>query len=159
MEPAGAESEEAGSLELAAPMEPAPDPDRTLLAGLGLLVVEDDADSREALVRVLEQYGARAKSAATAAEAIQAMDVTVPDVLVSDIGMAGEDGYDLIRKVRRLPAERGGRLPALAVTAFGEEGDRLKATTAGFQAHVTKPVAPGELVTEIARLAGRTRGT
>jgi hypothetical protein len=72
--------------------------------------------------------------------------------------MAGQDGYDLIRKVRRLPAERGRRLPALAVTAYGAEGDRLKAIAAGFQAHVVKPVAPADLVTEIARLAGRTSG-
>jgi CheY-like chemotaxis protein len=155
MQPTGAEAEEAASLDLAAPAEPAPDPEQTLLAGLSVLVVEDDADSRESLVRVLEQYGARVRGAATAREAVQALEVAVPDVLVSDIGMAGEDGYDLIRKVRTLPAERGGRLPALAVTAYGEEGDRLKAISAGFQAHVAKPVAPAELVIEVARLAGR----
>jgi CheY-like chemotaxis protein len=156
MQPAGAEAEETGSLDLAVPAEPAPDPERTLLAGLSLLVVEDDADSRESLVRVLEQYGASVRGAATAGEAMQALEAAVPGVLVSDIAMAIEDGYDLIRKVRSLPAERGGRLPALALTAFGGESDRLKAIAAGFQAHVTKPVAPAELVTEIARLAGRT---
>ena len=121
-----------------------------------MLVVEDDADSRESLVRILEQYGARARGAATAREAITALEAAIPDVLVSDIGMAGEDGYDLIREVRRLPAKRGGQLPALAVTAYGGEGDRLKAVAAGFQAHVVKPVAPAELVTEVGRLAGRT---
>jgi two-component system CheB/CheR fusion protein len=155
MQPTAAEAEDVGSFDLAAPAEPAPEPERSLLDGLSVLVVEDDADSRESLVRVLQQYGALVKGAATAREAIGALEVAVPDVLVSDIGMAGEDGYDLIRYVRRLPVERGGRLPALAVTAYGEEGDRLKAIAAGFQAHVAKPVAPRELVIEVARLAGR----
>ena len=149
---------EATSLDLAGPSEPTPDPEPTLLAGLGVLVVEDDADSRESLVRVVEQYGAHVRGVATASEAIQALEAAIPDVLVSDIGMAGEDGYDLIRRVRLLPAERGGRLPALAVTAYGGESDRIKAIAAGFEAHVAKPVAPAELVTEIARLAGRSAG-
>jgi CheY-like chemotaxis protein len=70
--------------------------------------------------------------------------------------MAGEDGYDLIRNVRKLAADRGGTLPALAVTAFGEEGDRRKALAAGFQAHVAKPVSPASLVLHVARLAGRS---
>jgi len=154
---AGAEeAEEGASLDLATPEEPAPDPERNLLAGLSVLVVEDDADSRESLVRVLQQYGARGTGAATAREALRALEAAVPDVMVSDIGMAGEDGYDLIRQVRMLPAHRGRALPALAVTAYGEEGDRLKAIAAGFQAHVAKPVAPRELVIEVARLAGRT---
>ena len=159
MQPTGAEAEEATDLDSAAPVEPAFDPERTLFAGLSLLVVENDDGSREALLRVLEQYGARVRGAATAREAAQALEVEVPDVLVSDIGMVGEDGYDLFREVRRLPAERGGRLLALAVTAHGGEGDRLKATAAGFQAHMTKLVVPAELVTEIARLAGRTNGS
>jgi len=153
MQPTEAVAEDVGSLDLAAPAEPAPEPERTLLDGVSVLVVEDDADSRESLVRVLEQYGARATGAATAREAIRALEVAVPDVLVSDIGMAGEDGYDLIRHVRKLPAERGGRLPGLAVTAYGEEGDRLKAISAGFQAHVAKPVEPAELVVAVAKLS------
>jgi CheY-like chemotaxis protein len=155
MQPTGAEAEEAASRDVATPEKPAPDPERSVLAGLSVLVVEDDADSLESLVRVLEQYGARGTGASTARAAMQALEVAVPDVLVSDIGMAGEDGYDLIRQVRRLPAHRGRELPALAVTAYGEEGDRLKAIAAGFQAHVAKPVAPRELVIEVARLAGR----
>ena len=158
MQPSGAEKDEPGTLDLAAPSEPAPEPARAILDGVSVLVVEDDADSRESLVRVLEQYGARVREAATAREAIDSLEVAVPDVLVSDIGMAGEDGYDLIRNVRKLPAERGRRLPALAVTAFGEEGDRRKALAAGFQAHVAKPVAPAALVLQVARLAGRTGG-
>jgi two-component system CheB/CheR fusion protein len=149
------DAEERADRGLAGPVEPAPDPARTLLAGLSVLVVEDDADSRESLVRILEQYGARVTGAASAREAIEALEAAVPDVLVSDIAMAGEDGYDLIREVRRLPAAEGGSLPALAVTAYGGESDRLLALSAGFQSHVAKPVAPAELVTEIARLASR----
>jgi len=158
MQPTGAESGEAGGPDLAAPAEPVPEPGPTLLDGLSVLVVEDDADSRESLVGILEQHGARVSAAATARDALQALADAVPDVLVSDIGMAGEDGYDLIRHVRKLPAARGGRLPALALTAYAEEADRLRAIAAGFQAHVAKPVAPAELVIEIARLAGRTSG-
>jgi two-component system, chemotaxis family, CheB/CheR fusion protein len=156
MQPSGAGPEADGSLDLAAPSLPASDPEPSLLAGLRVLVVEDDADSRESLVTILEQYGASARGAATAREAITALEAAVPDVLVSDIGMAGEDGYDLIREVRRLPALLGGQIPAIAVTAYGGEGDRLKAGAAGFQAHVVKPVAPAELVVAIGRLAGRT---
>jgi CheY-like chemotaxis protein len=156
MQPSGAGPEEDGRLDLAAPSLPASDPEPSLLAGLHVLIVEDDADSRESLGRILEQYGAHVRGAATAREAIAALDAALPDVLVSDIGMPGEDGYDLIRKVRRLPPKQGGQLPALAVTAYGGEGDRLKAVAAGFQAHVVKPVAPAELVTAIGRLAGRT---
>ena len=157
MQPSDVESEENGSLDLAAPSQPASDPEPSLLAGLQVLVVEDDDDSRESLVRILEQYGASARGVATAREAITALDAALPDVLVSDIGMAGADGYDLIREVRTLPARQGGQLPALAVTAYGGESDRRKAVAAGFQAHVVKPVAPAELVTEIGRLAGRIR--
>jgi two-component system CheB/CheR fusion protein len=156
MQPTGAAEEEPGTRDVAVPTEPAPEPAAALLNGVSVLVVEDDADSRESLVRVLEQYGARVSGAASAREAIDSLAAAVPDVLVSDIGMAGEDGYDLIRNVRKLPAERSRRLPALAVTAFGEEGDRRKALAAGFQAHVAKPVAPAALVLQVARLAGRT---
>jgi two-component system CheB/CheR fusion protein len=154
-QPAGAEAGEPGSIDLTAPAERALDPERTALDGLSVVVVEDDADSRESLVKILEQYGASVRGAASAGEALRALEVAVPHVLVSDIAMPGQDGYELIRSVRSLPLERGGGLPALALTAFGGEGDRRIATAAGFQAHVTKPVAPADLVAEIARLAGR----
>ena len=156
MQPSGSEAQDDATRDLAAPAQPASDPEPSLLSGLHVLVVEDDDDSRESLVRIVQQYGASARGAASAREAITALEAALPDVLVSDIGMAGEDGYDLIREVRRLPARHGGTLPALAVTAYGGEGDRLKAAAAGFQAHVVKPVAPAELVTAIGRLAGRT---
>jgi CheY-like chemotaxis protein len=155
MQPSGAATEPGGP-DLAVPAETAPEPAGALLDGVSVLVVEDDVDSRESLVKVLEQYGARVTGAATAREAMDSLKAAVPDVLVSDIGMAGEDGYDLIRNVRKMPADRARTLPALAVTAFGEEGDRLKALAAGFQAHMAKPVAPASLVLHVARLAGRT---
>jgi two-component system CheB/CheR fusion protein len=156
IQPGGAEPEEDGSLDLAAPSPPAPAPEPTLLAALHVLVVEDDEDSRQSLVRILEQYGASVTGVANVREALAAIDAAVPEILVSDIGMAGEDCYDLIREVRKRSARDGGQIPALAVTAYGGEGDRLKAVAAGFHAHVVKPVAPAELVTTVGRLAGRT---
>ena len=120
-----------------------------------MLVVDDDADVREALVGVLERSGAQVRAAAAVGEAMSAVRDAVPDVLVSDLGMPGEDGYDLIRQVRMLPADAGGGLPALAVSAYARDGDRRKALAAGFRAHLAKPVAPAELVDEVARAAGR----
>jgi CheY-like chemotaxis protein len=81
--------------------------------------------------------------------------VALPDVLVSDIGMPGEDGYDLIRRVRALPAAEGGRLPALAVSAYATDAHRKKVLMSGFERHLEKPVAAAELIHEVARLAGR----
>jgi CheY-like chemotaxis protein len=80
----------------------------------------------------------------------------VPDVLVSDIGMQGEDGYELVRRLRLLPAESGGAVPALAVSAYARDEDRRKAVAAGFQVHLSKPVLPADLVTHVARLARPT---
>jgi len=149
------EVEEPASTEPSAAAEPEPEPDRTMLDGLSVLVVEDEADSREAIAAVLERYGARVMAAASAAQAIEALEAATPDVLVSDIGMPEVDGYDLIRTVRRLAQERGGGLPALALTAYVAEGERHKAVEAGFQDHLLKPVAPARLVTAVAQLAGR----
>jgi CheY-like chemotaxis protein len=128
--------------------------DRTALAGVRLLVVEDDADSRDMLVMVLEQAGATVSAVASAEEALVALERAVPDVLVSDIGLPGEDGHELIRKVRALEAKRGGRIPALALTAYAGPEARGKALTAGFDLQVSKPVVPAELVAQAALLAG-----
>ena len=84
-----------------------------------------------------------------------ALALEIPDVLISDIGMPGEDGYELIRRVRLLPADGGGRLPSLAVSAYATEAHRKRVLQSGFQTHLEKPVAPAELVTEVARLSGR----
>jgi two-component system CheB/CheR fusion protein len=131
---------------------------RALLDGLSVLVVDDEADVREALAGLLERHGARVRAAPAVVDALEAILEEVPDVLVSDIGMPGEDGYELMRKLRLLPAERGGRVPALAVSAYAREDDRRKSVSAGFQVHLSKPVPPAELIAQVARLAGRTGG-
>ncbi|HLX07665.1 MAG TPA: chemotaxis protein CheB [Thermoanaerobaculia bacterium] len=125
------------------------------LGGLRVLVVEDDDDSREALAALLEQHGIRVVATASGAEAVASLDEVLPDLLVSDIGMPGMDGYDLIREVRRRSENRGGRLPALALTAYADPEDARRAFAAGFQMHLAKPVTPADLLRGMARLVGR----
>jgi CheY-like chemotaxis protein len=129
--------------------------DRTMLEGVLLLVVEDEADSREMLATAFEQCGAQVSAVASAGEAMEVLKRATPDVLVCDVGLPGEDGLALIRQVRALEAERGGRIPALALTAYGGPEDRQKALVAGFDTHVPKPAAPAELVAKVTVLAGR----
>jgi signal transduction histidine kinase len=126
------------------------------LDGLRVLVVDDEQDTCELVRVMLEKCGARVITARSAAEGLAALERERPDVLVSDLGMPGEDGYALIRKVRALPAGRGGQTPAAALTAYSRAEDRLRVLRSGFQIHVPKPVEPVELVTVIATLAGRT---
>jgi PAS domain S-box-containing protein len=125
------------------------------LAGLRVLIVEDDADSRELLITVLKQCEAEVMAVSRASDALDALDSWRPDVLVSDIEMPDEDGYTLIRKVRARRPERGGQIPAAALTAYARSEDRMRALLAGFQIHLPKPVEPAELVTVVASLAGR----
>lgn len=132
-----------------------PDPEGGRLDGLSVLVVDDDADVRDALAGVLERSGAKVRAAAGTGEAMIAVREAVPDVLVSDLGMPGDDGYELMRQVRLLPPGAGGTLPALAVSAYARESDLRKALAAGFRVHLAKPVAAAELVDEVARAAGR----
>lgn len=122
------------------------------LLGAKILVVDDDDDARELLRSILAQHGASVRTAACASEAIQQIDSRPPDVLVSDIGMPDEDGYQLIRRIRSRPPEEGGKVPALALTAFARTDDRRRAIGAGFQMHLAKPVEPSELVTVVASL-------
>jgi CheY-like chemotaxis protein len=117
--------------------------------------VDDDADTRQLLKRVLESHGAAVKTAASAAEALEMIAASPPDALVADIGMPDEDGYSLMRKIRRLPSSRGGTVPALALTAYARPEDRARALTAGFQQFVAKPIKPDELAAVVAELAGR----
>ncbi|HVF28750.1 MAG TPA: ATP-binding protein [Pyrinomonadaceae bacterium] len=124
------------------------------LEGLKVLVVDDDADTRELLKAVLGSRGVEVSAAGSAWEALELFERLRPAVLVSDIGMPGEDGYDLIRKVRALPAERGGRTPAVALTAYAGAEDRTRAFLAGYQVHIPKPVEPTELLGVVAGLAG-----
>jgi PAS domain S-box-containing protein len=123
------------------------------LEGLQVLVVDDEADSRELLRAVLEQCGSKVTTADSAAEALAFFEADIPDLLISDIGMPGEDGYTLIRKVRSLPKEKGGRIPAIALTAYARVEDRIRALNAGFQVHIPKPVEPVELAAVVASLA------
>jgi signal transduction histidine kinase/DNA-binding response OmpR family regulator len=125
------------------------------LKGVRVLVVEDEVDGRELLEETLRLAGAEVSSVETAGKALEALRQSVPDVLLSDIGLPEEDGFALISKVRQLPAERGGMVPALAVSAYVREEDRMRALAAGFQGHVSKPFDPSELLAAIAGLAGR----
>lgn len=129
--------------------------DAPSLEGLHVLVVEDTEDVQAVLTLLLEARGARVTCAGSARDALEAIERERPDVLVSDIGMPVEDGYDLIRSVRALRREYGGRTPAIALTAYASLADQTRALTAGFQAHVTKPVAAADLVAVVARVAGR----
>jgi CheY-like chemotaxis protein len=125
------------------------------LDGVRILVVDDEYDTREVLSAMLNRYGAEVRTAASAAEAIQKLVDWRPDVLVSDIGMPMEDGYELIGKIRGLPPERGGETPAIALTAYAGNQDRQRALSAGFQRHLAKPVEPTELAREVARTTGK----
>lgn len=124
------------------------------LEGCKVLVVDDEADVREVLVTILEQSGARATSATSAAEALAAITRARPDVLLSDLGMPGEDGYSLIRKLRALPTVAGGGIPAIAVSGFAGLEYQRRALAAGFQLYLTKPVNVGQLVASITSLRG-----
>jgi PAS domain S-box-containing protein len=125
------------------------------LEGVKVLVVDDEADTRELLRIGIGQYGADVVTASSAQEALEAIEGRRPDLLVSDIGMPGEDGYELISKVRALPSGRGGEIPAIALTAYARTEDRLRALRAGYQMHVSKPVELVELVVVIAHLVRR----
>jgi CheY-like chemotaxis protein/anti-sigma regulatory factor (Ser/Thr protein kinase) len=127
------------------------------LEGLCVLVVDDHPDAVNILRVLLEQSRARVLTATSTAEAITIMEEAKPDVIVSDIAMPGEDGYAFMRRVRALPKERGGRTPAVALTACGGEDDREQVLLSGFERYLVKPAEPSELVLTIASLAGRGR--
>ncbi|HEX8561068.1 MAG TPA: response regulator [Pyrinomonadaceae bacterium] len=128
------------------------------LEGLRVLVVDDETDTRELVAFALTASGAEVRTAARAAEALDALGAWAPDVLVSDIGMPDLDGYDFIREVRRREVDSGGLLPAVALTAYAGVEDRRRAAAAGFQTHLAKPLDPGELVSVVAALVGRGPG-
>ncbi len=120
-----------------------------------VLVVDDNIDTLELFAVILSQYGVEAITAASVAQAIDVLAQFVPDILISDIAMPGEDGYSLIRQVRALEAFQEGVLPAIALTAYAGEAERVQALEAGFQMHVSKPVDPFELAAVVASLAAR----
>ena len=130
-------------------------PDR--LDDLKILVVDDERDTLEMLKIGLSHCGALVSTASSASEALEAMSSSLPDVIISDIGMPELDGYEFIKRVRALPADGGGRVPAVALTAYARTEDRLQALRSGYQMHVPKPVELAELVAVIASLAQRSR--
>jgi CheY-like chemotaxis protein len=125
------------------------------LEGLRVLLVDDETDGREMVTVMLETIGVQVKAAASANEALQTFAEWRPDILVSDIGMPAEDGYSLIRKVRALPPEQGGNVPAAALTGYATKEDYLEALSAGYHSHIKKPVELEELITVVASLTGR----
>ena len=116
-----------------------------------MLVVDDEPDARRIVARFLIECGAKTAVASSAADAHRVLDSFAADVIVSDIGMPEQDGYDLIRARRR----GGDKTPAVALTAFARAEDRIRSIEAGFQRHLPKPVEPAELIAVVASLAGR----
>jgi CheY-like chemotaxis protein len=128
------------------------------LSGMTVLVVDDQLDARELLATVLRASGAAVITASNAEEALKVLSVDQIDVLISDVGMPDVDGYELMRRVRAEPGTPASGLPAIALTAYARELDRKRALEVGFQAHVSKPVEPGELVRVVASLVSRPNG-
>ncbi|WP_437938873.1 PAS domain-containing protein [Sorangium sp. So ce341] len=129
------------------------------LSGISVLFVDDALDTRDMVRTFVEERKARVRLAGSAEEALRLLELERPDVLVSDIGMRGMDGYELIRRVRALPQERGGDVPAVALTAYAGNEDRRRALLAGFQRHLAKPIQPTELLMAIGALAARGERT
>ena len=111
-----------------------------------MLVVDDESDARILIERMLTRCNAKVTTAASAAEALDAVKQHHPDMVLSDVGMPGEDGYEFLSKLRRLSDAEGGDTPAVALTAFARSEDRRRALMAGFQMHLPKPVEPAELL-------------
>jgi signal transduction histidine kinase/CheY-like chemotaxis protein len=129
------------------------------LEGVVVLIVDDETDGRELLVAMLEDYGALVRAVDSADEALRLLGANgggfAPDVLVSDVGMPETDGYALVRQIRKLPSEKMRKLPAIAVTAYANPEDRVRALVAGYQNHIPKPVDANQLAAAIARLVAR----
>ncbi len=123
------------------------------IAGIRVLLVEDQWDSRELMAEILRSAGCEVDGAGSVSEALEHLEEALPDVLVSDIGMPGEDGYSLLRRIRQREAPLSA-LPAIAVSAYAREEDRIRALSAGFQVHLAKPFEPAELLAAVARVAG-----
>jgi signal transduction histidine kinase/ActR/RegA family two-component response regulator len=125
------------------------------LTGVRVLVVDDEQDTRRLISTVIAQSGAEVTACASAGEALEKLKTWRPHILMSDIGMPGEDGYALIKQVRALPPERGGRTPAAALTAYARDEDRGRALAAGYQLHIAKPFNPRELLAAVSDLQSR----
>jgi CheY-like chemotaxis protein len=125
------------------------------LDGVHVLLVEDDDDSRKLLGTMLKRYGARVTSTKSAEEALRMFEGELPDVMISDIGMPDQDGYELIRKLRALPIEQGGAVPAIALTGYASRKDRERALNSGYQQHMAKPIEQADLIKSVAAVIGR----
>jgi PAS domain S-box-containing protein len=134
--------------------EPSALPD---LGGIRVLLVDDESDTRDIIQRMLEKYGAIVRAVASGEEALRILNTSAPEVLISDIGMPGMDGYQLIRQIRAREPKRS-HVPAIALTAFARVEDRKRAAVAGFQSHLAKPIEMAELVRAVGSLAGRPVG-
>jgi CheY-like chemotaxis protein len=130
----------------------------TTLTGLRILIVDDDSDSREALAALLMLRAAEVRSVATVREALEVLTDWQPHVLISDIGMPDEDGYDLIREVRALEAGNGRHIPAIALTGYAAVEDGERALSAGYQMHIGKPIEADHLVRVIANFGWQSAG-
>jgi CheY-like chemotaxis protein len=128
-------------------------PDSVSLAGIRVLVVEDEIDAAEFVKRLLENYGAVVVTATSAREALDVIGTQQLDILISDIGLPEIDGYQLLEQVRRKEAADGAGIPAIALTAFARAEDRMRALLAGYQAHLAKPIESTELVATVASFA------
>lgn len=117
--------------------------------------VVDEPDARQLVTRILQSCNEKVNTAASVSDAMAQIRSDVPQVLISDLGMPDQDGYELIQTVRALPADAGGNIPAVALSAFARSEDRRRAILAGFQTHVAKPVEPPELIAVVASLAGK----
>ena len=124
-----------------------------ILAGVRALVVDDDADARDLLAALLEARGVQVRTAASVREGLLVLEHELPDVIVSDLAMPDQDGYDLIRELRRRSAAAGGLVPAIAVSAYARAEDSSRSLASGFQIHLTKPIDPNALYSAIERLA------
>ena len=125
------------------------------LEGIQILLVDDEPDTREFQAFLLEQNGAHVRAVASGEEALQALEQSIPDVLVSDIGMADMDGYMLLQQIRDRSPNQGGMIPAIALTAYAAQNEQHRALQVGFQTHITKPVEPSVLVRAISLSLGR----
>ena len=131
--------------------------DQPSLNGVHVLVVDDDATTLEMIAAVLSGRKAKVTAVSSARAAITAIKASKPDILVSDIAMPGQDGYELIEKIRRLDSESVATMPAVAITAYAGEGDRRRALNAGYQSYLPKPIEPAELVAVVAELMTNQR--
>jgi CheY-like chemotaxis protein len=127
------------------------------LQGVRILLVDDEPDGLDVVRQMLERAGAKVTPASSSAEAMELLAQHRPDLIISDIAMPGEDGYALVRRVRSLSAEAGGSTPAVALSAYSRDEDRQQALTAGFQAHVAKPVEPAGLLEALLPWVPQTR--